>query len=47
MLIGHRKEFFKLASRRLVVVRAIGRIESFVVLESNILVEFKNLEVRK
>ena len=47
MLIGHRKEFFKLASRALPFVRAIGRIESFVVLESKILVEFKNLEVRK
>lgn len=46
MLIGYRKEFFK-RLERLPFVRAIGRIESFVVLESKILVEFKNLEVRK
>ena len=41
------KSFLSLRLERQPFVRAIGRIESFVVLESNILVEFKNLEVRK
>lgn len=44
MLIGYRKEFFNLASR----ASAFRQSDCcFVVLESKILVEFKNLEVRK